>query len=173
MRNSSPPRQRFWAVIPPISSGLYENWSGRLINLAKSDTTINRRRYLMNRFKGSKSNVCLSPVLLLFTLAVFMMNPMEMVRLYAQPTLSEVIQDSSEEEVKEEKAVKVKGPEDEFGRGTPRSSAKGFFAVIEKRDFETAAEYLDLRRLPRKVKKNPRTGVGSSIANCVGPNDLG
>jgi len=38
IRNSSQPRQRFWAVIPPISSGLYENGSGKLINLAKSDT---------------------------------------------------------------------------------------------------------------------------------------
>jgi len=47
----------------------------------------------MNRFKGSKKNVCLSPLFLLFTLVLFMMNPMETGRLYAQPTLSEVIQD--------------------------------------------------------------------------------
>ena len=111
----------------------------------------------MNRFKWSKKNVCLSPVFLLFTLLVFMMNPMETVRLYAQPTLSEVMQRTSEEEVKEEKAAKVKVeiPEDEFGRGTPRSSVREFFAVIEARDFKVAAEHLDLRRLPREVKKIP------------------
>jgi MscS family membrane protein len=38
-------------------------------------------------------------------------------------------------------------PADEFGRGTPRRSADGFLAAVDKGDFETAAEYLDLRNL--------------------------
>jgi len=111
----------------------------------------------MNRFKWSKKNGCLSPVFLFFTLVVFMMNPMETVRLYAQPTLSEVLKGTPEEKGKAEKVetMKVEGPEDEFGRGTPRSSVREFFAVIEARDFKVAAEHLDLRRLPREVKKIP------------------
>lgn len=36
---------------------------------------------------------------------------------------------------------------DEFDRGTPMRSANGFNAAVEKGDFETAAEYLDLRNL--------------------------
>ena len=38
-------------------------------------------------------------------------------------------------------------PDDEFGRGTPRRSADGFMAAADKGDFETAAEYMDLRNL--------------------------
>jgi len=126
-----------------------------LINLAKSDTNGKGGDIAMNRFHGSKRHVGLRPVLLLCTLVVFMMIPMEMVRLYAQPTLSEVMKETPEEEVKEENAAMVKGPEDEFGRGTPRSSVKNYIAVIEERNFETAAEYLDLRRLPSKAKHIP------------------
>ena len=116
----------------------------------------------MGRFKWSKKNVCLSPVFLLFTLLVFMMNPMETVRLYAQPTLSEVMEKTSEEVVDKEKETKVmpEVPDDEFSRGTPRSSVREFLRVIEERDFEKAVEHLDLRRLPKKVKQIP----GSDLA---------
>ena len=38
-------------------------------------------------------------------------------------------------------------PDDEFDRGTPVRSAEGFVAAAEAGDFETAAEYLDLRNL--------------------------
>ena len=38
-------------------------------------------------------------------------------------------------------------PADDFGRGTPRRSADGYMAAIDKGDLETAAEYLDLRNL--------------------------
>ncbi len=38
-------------------------------------------------------------------------------------------------------------PADEFDRGTPRRSADGFIAAADKGDFETAAEYMDLRNL--------------------------
>ncbi len=36
---------------------------------------------------------------------------------------------------------------DEFDRGTPMRSGDGFIAAVEKGDYETAAEYLDLRNL--------------------------
>ena len=36
---------------------------------------------------------------------------------------------------------------DEFDRGTPARTAEGFMAVVEAGDYETAAEYLDLRNL--------------------------
>ncbi len=38
-------------------------------------------------------------------------------------------------------------PDDRYDRGTPRRSADGFLAVLETGDYETAAEYMDLRNL--------------------------
>jgi len=38
-------------------------------------------------------------------------------------------------------------PEDPFDRGTPRRTAAGFMAACDAGDFETAAQYLDLRNL--------------------------
>ena len=38
-------------------------------------------------------------------------------------------------------------PADEFDRGTPARSAEGFLAAVDAGDYETAAEYLDLRNL--------------------------
>ena len=38
-------------------------------------------------------------------------------------------------------------PADEFDRGTPQRSADGFLAAVDEADYETAAEFLDLRNL--------------------------
>ncbi len=40
------------------------------------------------------------------------------------------------------------GPPDPFNRGTPRGSMYGFLTASRARDYERAAEYLDLRGLP-------------------------
>ena len=40
------------------------------------------------------------------------------------------------------------GPPDPFNRGTPRGSMYGYLTAARARDYERAAEYLDLRRLP-------------------------
>jgi MscS family membrane protein len=45
--------------------------------------------------------------------------------------------------------TKAPGPVDEFGRGTPRGTVTGFLQATRRRDDRAAAEYLDLRRLPR------------------------
>jgi MscS family membrane protein len=39
-------------------------------------------------------------------------------------------------------------PDDALGRGTPRSSVRGFLSSAKERDYVKAAEYLDLRNLP-------------------------
>jgi len=39
-------------------------------------------------------------------------------------------------------------PDDALGRGTPRSSVRGFLSSAKDRDYAKAAEYLDLRNLP-------------------------
>ena len=45
------------------------------------------------------------------------------------------------------------GPADALNRGTPRGSIVGFLRACEEFEFERAAEYLDLRNLPRSVEK--------------------
>jgi MscS family membrane protein len=44
------------------------------------------------------------------------------------------------------------GPEDDFDRGVPRSSVKRFFEAAKDGDFESAAQHLDLRNLPRQMR---------------------
>jgi len=43
--------------------------------------------------------------------------------------------------------------EDNLGRDTPRSSFIGFLTLAERYDYATAAEYLDLRNLPRSARE--------------------
>jgi len=50
------------------------------------------------------------------------------------------------------KVVKI-APEDKFDRGTPRSSLNGFMQAVANEDMETAAHYLDLRKLPKGYTK--------------------
>ncbi|GMR15000.1 MAG: hypothetical protein BMS9Abin30_0614 [Gammaproteobacteria bacterium] len=42
---------------------------------------------------------------------------------------------------------------DNLGRDTPRSSFMGFLEATEKFDYETAVQFIDLRNLPRSVRK--------------------
>lgn len=79
----------------------------------------------------------------------------------AQPTLKEVVE-GKEPPASEQKAEPQKegperanphGPADEFDRGTPRSSVKGFLVAARERNYERAAKYLDLRYLPRGMSE--------------------
>jgi MscS family membrane protein len=54
----------------------------------------------------------------------------------------------------ETKPVQVVLPDDDFNRGSPRSSVEGFLAATRERDFERAAHYLDLSNLPWGVSHN-------------------
>ena len=79
------------------------------------------------------------------------------------PTLKEVLKDPDKpktavdntqpDKQKTKKLVKL-GPDDEFGRGVPRETMAGFFAAVRDDDFKRAAEYLDLRYLPRGYRKS-------------------
>jgi len=84
-----------------------------------------------------------------------MVIPIGSVTLHAQPTLKEVIEDTAKksEEVEIDVATMEGAPEDEFNRGVPRTTVQGFFLAVRERDFEKAAEYLDLRHLPEELKK--------------------
>ena len=65
----------------------------------------------------------------------------------------------------EQSAAEAGIPVDELDRGTPRRSLRGFLTATQNRDFETAAEYLDLRNLPSRMEPmdGPTLAHGLSI----------
>jgi MscS family membrane protein len=93
-----------------------------------------------------------------------------------EPTLKEVIggkekqeqvteqpEQKPEQKAAQKKAPQPVGPADDFNRGIPRSSVAGFMAATHERDYETAAEYLDLRRLPRGLHKSDRPALAREL----------
>ncbi len=71
-----------------------------------------------------------------------------------EPTLKDVLKDSTAQEKVEKagptsKPAATPVPDDKYGRGVPRTMALGFVEATNKGDYEHAAEYLDLRNLPR------------------------
>ncbi|MBC2709976.1 MAG: mechanosensitive ion channel family protein [Desulfosarcina sp.] len=76
----------------------------------------------------------------------------------AQTASQKAVQQNSKEEKTEKKDEPKKalsaGPFDEFERGNPRSSVKGFFKAARNGDFERSEKYLDLRNLPRWMEEN-------------------
>jgi MscS family membrane protein len=111
----------------------------------------------MSRCNWKKENDDPHPIFLRIILLFFMLLPIGTITLHAQPTLKEVVEDTAKktEEVKVDFAKVGEVPDDEFNRGVPRTMVQGFFLAVRERDFEKAAEYLDLRHLPEAVKKIP------------------
>ncbi len=65
------------------------------------------------------------------------------------PKLKQIVEKSDVEKVAGSVDTTVtKGPPDEYGRTTPRSSTLGLARALDEMDFETAVHYLDLRNLP-------------------------
>ncbi|CAB1083121.1 Potassium efflux system KefA protein / Small-conductance mechanosensitive channel [Olavius algarvensis Delta 1 endosymbiont] len=59
----------------------------------------------------------------------------------------------SDAEQPETKIVKPLGPTDEYNRGVPRGSLKGFLKATRDGDYKRASQYLDLRYLPDRVSE--------------------
>ena len=82
------------------------------------------------------------------------------------PTLKQVMEESDESKMddkgdkKNTTPSKPVGPVDKLGRGVPRTSAEGFLNAAKANDFEMAAQFLDLRKLPRGY----REGDGPELA---------
>src|SRR5215831_7769187 len=64
-----------------------------------------------------------------------------------KPSLKQVIEKPSKGPAELERTASGI-PDDPLGRGTPRSSVRGFLSSAKERDYVQAAEYLDLRNLP-------------------------
>jgi MscS family membrane protein len=63
-----------------------------------------------------------------------------------KPRLKQIMEKPSKGAVEGERTA-VAIPEDALGRGTPRSSVRGFLSAAKDRDYARASEYLDLRGL--------------------------
>jgi MscS family membrane protein len=104
----------------------------------------------------------------LFSVAVFVaLAPLTAQTVSAQtPTLKQVIETddtkTNNEKSAEKKPVK-RGPADELDRGTPRSSARGYFVAANEGDYERAARYLDLRSVPRRQRTRNGTDLAENL----------
>ena len=109
----------------------------------------------MSGWHWRKENNKPHPFLLRMVVLFFMLFPIGSVALHAQPTLKEVIEDTAKkrEEVTFDLAKVEEVPDDELNRGVPRTMVQGFFLAIRQRDFQKAAQYLDLQNLPEAVQK--------------------
>jgi len=78
----------------------------------------------------------------------------------SEPTLKEVIEQpdvnvvASEEDQKATAPSKTTGPVDKLDRGVPRTAVLGYFRAVIANEYKEAAEYLDLRKLPRGYSEN-------------------
>ena len=120
-----------------------------------------------NRIKYN-SWYCLVSALLIVLAFSFMVKPDPALSQSKQPSLKDIIAEPEDTEQVPTKQVPTEQapagqpmsdskqpnvPQDELERGTPRSSVKGYFKAARARDFEKAAEYLDLRSLPKGLEE--------------------
>ena len=94
-----------------------------------------------------------------FSLSIFF-NLIDVRQVEAQPTISEIMQESTEISKKKEEPNRpvqlgAEIPEDEYERGTPRRSVREFLRMAEQADYEEAVHFLDLRHLPKRARSIP------------------
>jgi MscS family membrane protein len=74
----------------------------------------------------------------------------------AQPTLKSILEQAAGTQPAPQGSPAPETPaipEDDFQRGTPRSTLAGFLAAARQGDYARAAEYLDLRRVPPSISE--------------------
>jgi MscS family membrane protein len=67
----------------------------------------------------------------------------------AQPTLKTIIDRGSSLDEAGTATLAPSVPQDDLARGVPRTAVEAFLAAARKGDYERAAQYLDLRQLPK------------------------
>ncbi|NNL06365.1 MAG: hypothetical protein HKO86_01475, partial [Gammaproteobacteria bacterium] len=87
--------------------------------------------------------------LLATAFVLFVLSSSSLYAVEEAPKLKQIVEISDVEKVADSVDTSVtKGPPDEYGRTTPRSSTLGLARALDEMDFETAVHYLDLRNLP-------------------------
>jgi len=110
----------------------------------KSDA-LREKEDVMNRWKCHVRLVLIGGVAVMVG-AVWMV-PVQAESEAVQPTLKELME--RKPKAKTELVSTAPGiPDDQLGRGTPRSSVRGYLLSANERNYVQAAEYLDLRSLP-------------------------
>jgi MscS family membrane protein len=114
---------------------------------------------LVSFFQGDEMkyqvNVMRAIVIMLLTLASGYSQSSWAANQSGEPTLKQVIEEPAKEKtVKKEgekgtAPSKPLGPADKLDRGVPRTAVAGYIKAAKANDFEKAAEFLDLRKLPR------------------------
>jgi MscS family membrane protein len=74
--------------------------------------------------------------------------------LFATTAIAQIPKESGVAEKPAAEPPKPVGPVDEFDRGVPLTSVEGFLKTAGGGDYEQAAQYLDLRNLPRGMDKS-------------------
>jgi hypothetical protein len=119
--------------------------SQQSVHVSNGSEAIRKEGAIMKRLKR---HVCLIGVLgIVVALGALWATPVKAESDVANPSLKEMLEKRSKETVAVERPTAAV-PEDPFGRGTPRSSVRGFLSSAKDRDYVRAAEYLDLRNLP-------------------------
>ena len=77
------------------------------------------------------------------------------------PTVKDLLKDKTEQQAPATQAPAAQapavqtpeeaGPQDKYNRTTPRGSFQGLGDALDDRDYELALEYMDLRKLPKKI----------------------
>ncbi|HJT19873.1 MAG TPA: mechanosensitive ion channel family protein [Nitrospira sp.] len=94
-----------------------------------------------------KPHVRLASIIALVVAGTVWMVPLPAQSEPAQPSLKELIEKKSKGKIETEDAA-LDVPDDPLGRGTPRSSMRGYLASVRDRNYSLASQYLDLRNLP-------------------------
>ena len=92
-------------------------------------------------------------LILLFPL--LLMTPPSVYSADEAPKLKDIVEKTDVDKVAADatETKAPKGPPDEYGRTTPRSSALGLARALDEMDFETAVHYMDLRNLPFTIEE--------------------
>ena len=92
--------------------------------------------------------------LLAIVFTLVLMTPATVYPVDELPKLKQIVEKSDVDKVAESVDTKAaKGPPDEYGRTTPRSSTLGLARALDEMDFETAVHFMDLRNLPFTVEE--------------------
>ncbi|MEA3302889.1 MAG: mechanosensitive ion channel family protein [Pseudomonadota bacterium] len=94
----------------------------------------------------------LSVVVLMLLLLLQWATPALAIDSPKAPTIKDLIEEEPKKEDKPAQAAVLKAiPQDEFNRGTPRSSVMGIAEALKNRDYARAMNYLDMRNLPAYI----------------------
>ncbi len=68
------------------------------------------------------------------------------------PSMKDILTAPNDDGEKAEIVVPADAPQDKYNRGTPRSSIQSFSTAMKNEEFDRAADYMDMRNLPKDVK---------------------